>query len=185
MTLAYAILNIMIYALWWYKPFNVQEPIDVRGRVSTPERARGFDGIKTILADFCVLLASGTRRSSVVRVMPAVGFVFGGIHCFAWWFPFPTYREQVLWRIGAVACTVTPFVLAAVPAERIVVPCITGDDAGDLIEALCFLILMPLPLCFYVVCRVILVVLTFTSLRALPAGVFEATSWTSFFPHFE
>jgi hypothetical protein len=35
----------------------------------------------------------------------------------------------------------------------------------------------------HVTCRIILVVLTFTSLRAPPAGVYEATPWTSFLPH--
>ena len=34
MTLAYAALNILIYALWWEKPLNMQEPIDVHGRSS-------------------------------------------------------------------------------------------------------------------------------------------------------
>ena len=38
-------------------------------------------------------------------------------------------------------------------------------------------------LSLYVACRVILLVLTFTSLRAPPPGIYEATYWTFFFPH--
>jgi hypothetical protein len=34
---------------------------------------------------------------------------FGGIHCIAWFFAFPTCQEQVLWRMSAVAITCTPW----------------------------------------------------------------------------
>lgn len=46
MTVAYAILNIGIYALWWHKPLNVIEPIDVSGRVRSgvPRRTIGVWG---------------------------------------------------------------------------------------------------------------------------------------------
>ncbi|KAG1848089.1 hypothetical protein DFJ58DRAFT_475484 [Suillus subalutaceus] len=33
--------------------------------------------------------------------------IFGGIHCMAWFFGFPTYQEQVLWCMSAVAITCT------------------------------------------------------------------------------
>ncbi|KAG1889799.1 uncharacterized protein F5891DRAFT_128893 [Suillus fuscotomentosus] len=35
--------------------------------------------------------------------------IFGGIHCMAWFFAFPTYQERVLWRMSAVAITCTPW----------------------------------------------------------------------------
>lgn len=35
----------------------------------------------------------------------------------------------------------------------------------------------------YIAARMILLVLTFTCLRAEPAGVFEATAWSTFLPH--
>lgn len=34
MTLAYAVLNILIHCLWFEKPLNVQKSIDVSGRAS-------------------------------------------------------------------------------------------------------------------------------------------------------
>ena len=35
----------------------------------------------------------------------------------------------------------------------------------------------------YIICRVILIVLAFTSLRALSPGMYETTNWVSLFPH--
>jgi hypothetical protein len=36
--------------------------------------------------------------------------VFGGIHCIAWFFAFPTSQEQVLWRMSAVAIIFVPLI---------------------------------------------------------------------------
>jgi hypothetical protein len=213
MTLAYAVLNILIYALWWDKPLNVQDRIDVRGRAAScvVERTRGLDGIKSILGDAFVLITEhlDINEFAFSAIMPAVGFLFGGVHCFAWLFLFPTGQERVLWRACAVVCTACPSFIIAIGLI------LNGDDVsifpwwinvvfkgthdvfewiGDSLEnchsslkineGFSFFVFFGLPTGVYVICRVILVVLTFTSLRGSPAGVFEASSWTSFFPHF-
>lgn len=38
MTVAYAVLNALVYTLWWNKPYNVDEPINVSGPSRAPNR---------------------------------------------------------------------------------------------------------------------------------------------------
>jgi hypothetical protein len=192
-TLAYAALNVLVYALWWEKPLNVQEVIDIGGRSSASVgRTEGISNARDIIGDAFISMAEGGEHDLSFYgfvLLPAVGILFGGVHCFAWSFPFPTGKEKVLWRVCAVYCTASPFIFAVAgavhwAANNDVIP--SGIDNCiawplDLHPAIKFSIV---PIIFYAICRIILVVLTFTSLRAPPAGVFEATSWTSFFPHF-
>ena len=45
------------------------------------------------------------------------GVVFGGIHCFGWYFIYPTPFEHHFWRASAVAITVIPLVVAPIVWE--------------------------------------------------------------------
>ena len=214
MTLAYAAVNILVYALWWDKPLNIQEPIYVHGRASAPtvDRTEGLDGLWSILKDALESILPDNNGTTLITVFPVVGILFGGIHCFAWRFPFPNRQERVLWRVCAVYCTASPFLVPLIVLifgaphddlpnwcnavlEAIQFPFKKIKDlfgwlgnfhpwikwvAGELLPGLS----AGLPMVLYVACRIILVVLTFTNLRAPPAGVYESTSWTSFLPHF-
>ena len=206
MTLAYAALNILVYALWWDKPLNVREVIDIGGRASASVRpTEGTGNTWDTISDALASIADGGQGDFFCGsvLFPAVGIFFGGVHCFAWSFPFPTSREKVLWRVCAVYCTASPFIvppiLALLTRRRTVrsdvapprvEPTRSCTDLHPMINFVFGLIavissfLVFSSMIFYVICRIILVVLTFTSLRAPPTGVFEATSWTSFFPHF-
>lgn len=101
--------------------------------------------------------------------------MFGAMHCMAWFFPFPTYQEQVLWRISAVALTCGPwlvlfsmFIVNAleIPLASFIQMCVLG--------IMC-----------YVAARGILLVLMLTTLRDLPhdSDVFDMVQWTSLVPH--
>jgi hypothetical protein len=46
-------------------------------------------------------------------VASAVGAVFGAIHCIAWSSPFPSYIEQLLWRISSMVMIALPVSLLA------------------------------------------------------------------------
>ena len=204
MTLAYAALNILVYALWWDKPLNVQEVINVGGRASASVgRTEGISSAWDIIdnaGDSITVGAEGDIFCASV-LLPAVGILFGGVHCLAWSFPFPTSQEKVLWRVCTVYCTASPFIIAAGgtvfwAAEYDAIPwwikslfrsisnCIAWLLGLHPMMGFAFYLIAFSPMIFYVICRIILVVLTFTSLRAPPPGVFAATSWTSFFPHF-
>jgi len=120
MTLAYAALNILVYALWWDKPLNVQEVIDVGGRASpSVGRTEGISAGYIIEDAGNSIVEGGSWDIFTLTVLfPAVGSLFGGVHCFAWSFPFPTGREKVLWRVCAIYCTASPLILAAVGAAE-------------------------------------------------------------------
>jgi len=190
MTLAYAVLNILIRGLWYKKPLNVQKPIDVHGRASGAIKLRKADIWSDIITFYprgTLHLREGTfipRRWTsrpvtifefvTAGVIAYVGLLFGGVHCLAWRFSFPTITEQVLWRASAVFCTASPVVAAGLLSvlEK-VQP-----------KPVFLIVIAVMSVGVYVICRAILVALTFTSLRASPAGVFQATAWTSLFPHF-
>jgi hypothetical protein len=44
----------------------------------------------------------------VFRLMAASAFVFGGLHCIAWNFEFPSYAELILWRTASIASAAIP-----------------------------------------------------------------------------
>jgi len=99
MTLAYAALNVVIYALWWDKPLDIQEPIDVRRGRSIPVDVRQkmlWGAWSDVIEDAIDSSARGTKFFAWFALLPVVGALFGGVHCFAWWFPFPTQREEGL-----------------------------------------------------------------------------------------
>lgn len=138
-------------------------------------------------------------------VFPVVGILFGGVHGFESRFPFPTHRAKMLWRVCAVYCTFFPLLVSATyfiggaPHDKCHrwINC-TLDVLRGLVQRLWDLlychadlgddtmnsIFVALPFIPYLACRIILVVLTSTSLRAPPVGVYKPTSWTSFLPHF-
>ena len=153
-TIAYAALNILVYALWWDKPLNIQEVIDVGDRRSASVgRTEGIDTANTIIDASPFIVAAMAAVASVADsdVIPSwIKSLFRSIsNCIAW-----------LSDLHPVF-----------------------EFAFDLIAVILLFLLFSSEI-LYVICRIILVVLTFTSLRAPPAGVFEATSWTSLIPHF-
>ncbi|KAG2062735.1 hypothetical protein BDR04DRAFT_961458, partial [Suillus decipiens] len=98
--------------------------------------------------------------------------IFGGIHCMAWFFTFPTYLEQVLWRISAAAITCTPW-LGVLTSLFLIVPN-SPYAVGFSLYALYVI--------FYVVGRAILLVLMFTTLHNLPPDAYKTVSWISLVP---
>ncbi|KAG1836388.1 hypothetical protein DFJ58DRAFT_171837 [Suillus subalutaceus] len=99
--------------------------------------------------------------------------IFGGIHCMAWFFAFPTYQEQVLWRISAVAITCTPsFVFLTISIVEVLNP---SNAVAIPILALYALL--------YITARSVLLVLMFATLHNLSPNAYKAVLWTSLVPH--
>lgn len=112
-----------------------------------------------LLADFIALL---------------VALVFGAIHCIAWSFTFPSHIELLLWRISSVTIIVVPFIfilLVAIFTFRV-----------DLLSKIAiFGAIIGIP--FYIIARIVLIILAFTTLRSLPSTTYETVQWLTFFPH--
>ncbi|KAG2159538.1 uncharacterized protein EDB93DRAFT_1218287 [Suillus bovinus] len=123
--------------------------------------------------DGSIKLVSYSDKIALLLAGLLMATIFGGIHAMAWFFVFPTYQEQVLWRMSAVAITCTPWfgllttaLLAAMNAPL---------KLFILLYALCTL--------FYIIARAVLLVLMFTTLRNLPPDAYKALLWTSLVPH--
>ena len=121
----------------------------------------------------------GTRDDtnfSLVSGMTLVTMVFGGIHCIAWSFAFPSPTEQLLWKISSLVITGVPLALAGIV--------LIGDQLHDgnpiqtILGITNFLLLF-----LYPVSRILLLVLSLTTLRSLPPSAYRTVPWTTFLPH--
>ena len=225
-TLAFAVLNIILYILWWDKPLAVACPVPIHLRhpttsevsleppsppLSHPSLFTRFHAYfskefkKGLFApvyifvinpfniivggaldmwDCLTIPTSPTQLSVPTFYAPKspngdsatligflVGALFGGIHCIAWSFGFPSVPEEYIWRSSAVAITFIPSIIVIIAA--------TTESSfhflGDCIAALSVLI--------YCLSRAALLILPFLALRSLPPGSLLDYKWSSFIPH--
>jgi hypothetical protein len=136
-TLAFAVVNVFIWLLWWGKPLDVQRPIvvgppktDVGVQPTSSNRIaavplkpldRFLGPITGLYAEFDPLSSpsvpsfwalgaiSETNNTGSLIAEGMVGIVFGAIHCIAWNSSFPTAEEKWMWRSCAL-------IVAAIPA---------------------------------------------------------------------
>ncbi|KAG2040457.1 hypothetical protein BDR03DRAFT_892399 [Suillus americanus] len=135
------------------------EPASQKLRVPTFDGSISLEG-----SNKRVLLLSGLLMATI----------FGGIHCMAWFFAFPTYQEQVLWRMSAIAITFTPWLCFLLG--------ITHDLIPRVVQIVCILT-TGVSVILYITARAVLLVLMFTTLRNLPPDAYKAVSWISVVPH--
>ncbi|KAJ7209263.1 hypothetical protein GGX14DRAFT_364785, partial [Mycena pura] len=105
-----------------------------------------------------------------------VGSVFCAIHCTAWNAAFPSSDEKWMWRSWAVLVTALPQLLL------VIVGILLGIDS-DILEAgaqIVTYISINIPV--YIVARLFLILLPFTTLRALPSGAFLDVDWNVYIP---
>ncbi|KAJ8583491.1 hypothetical protein M405DRAFT_775354, partial [Rhizopogon salebrosus TDB-379] len=137
-TLGFSVFIFITYAAWWNKPLDVQFPHPVywTSPGSKPEDSY-FDGgsprfpgaalFNTMnplagllgivdnftMEEYRVPMVNGSDWGPDGIILSLAGLVmatvFGGIHCIAWFFAFPTSQEQVLWRMSAVVITFVPW----------------------------------------------------------------------------
>ncbi|KAF8331716.1 uncharacterized protein EI90DRAFT_2995826, partial [Cantharellus anzutake] len=201
MTLAYATLSVIDYVLWWHKPTLIQLPIRVTKNSSRPnppdvdadQPAPSLENGAVLNPTLAEIVGYGPVWASL-----AAGIIFGGIHCLAWSFPFPTLKETILWRISAIiimACPV-PYALymstrriTLLPADDIYRSTLRGFVFGIAHREAANFSSSVLNICgflmeaSYIIARIVLFVLTITSLRSPPPDLYRSPSWTSFLPH--
>ena len=242
-TAAFALLNIIIYALWWDKPLDVQCHIVVRritaqdpDRAASPEqnpegsqpaetsgvptrqerhcwsRSLGWlryawDGLRGVFRGWAWKDVWGGLMSGVIEpfgdmmgvddgehffvlgrqdqygwdfssvsALLLVAMVFGGIHCIAWSFAFPSQTEQLLWRISSIAITGLPLAEAGIVFIR------EQLDNDDLVWTILEITSVLLAL-LYPISRILLLVLSLMTLRSLPPSAYQTVQWTTFLPH--
>ncbi|KAJ6142837.1 hypothetical protein N7471_002290 [Penicillium samsonianum] len=208
-TVAYIACGILLYAMWWYNPKDMTTPITIyvrfdRNDIPThlldhtatnphgwvhryaqikketvfsvfAQAARWFIGAATGPVDTTDDPYTGLYKPShgliVTAINTFVAFLYCGIHLAGWTFPFPTEAERITWLVSSLACValVGIYSLAFNARKgfwyRIIL----------LVELSCFAI--------YVILRLIIMALAFTSLRALPVGSYTTVEWVMSIPH--
>ena len=126
--------------------------------------------------------SGGVSRLSIIIAGAVIATIFGGIHCVAWSFQFPSHTEQLLWRIASLSITCVPMVIvfAALGIKPF-------DTSSDWLKMVLFPVLLVPGIIvspfLYILSRVALLVIAFMSLWSLPPGAYETVHWTTFIPH--
>ncbi|KAJ6582319.1 hypothetical protein B0H19DRAFT_929804 [Mycena capillaripes] len=204
-TLAFAVVNIFIWLLWWDKPLDVQRqivvgpprPADAQPIASVPvnlgdrflsaiigiEQSYAYDpSLSTSVSSFWSLPVDEAhdfeRTNGNTKILAFIGTVFGAIHCAAWNANFSTSAEMWIWRVCAslIAATPVPFLLIVLSLDRVGNP----DEMVGLISGIMAVFAMPI----YTLARLCLIVLPLIALRSLPAGAFADVNWSAYIPHF-
>ena len=131
------------------------------------------------------------RTQSLVMGMTLWGasMAYGAIHVSAWHYFFPTYAEQLLWRLSSVWITFCAAFWLIVHLLAFFFPMIDrvwiaynerrlGLLGTGVITLLCVLCGVS-----FVGSRAFLVVEAFVSIRVVPRGVYETPIWAQVFPH--
>ncbi|KAG1840518.1 hypothetical protein C8R48DRAFT_620845 [Suillus tomentosus] len=213
-TLAFAVLNFLTYAVWWDKPLDVRcpHPVYWKSTESRPEDhindrdefaqlrylPRVFSPIIELIgwADIPTsrklqvptfdgsIELNVSDKTILQQAALIMAIIFGGIHCMAWFFAFPTYEEQVLWRISAVVTTCTPCLCLSAYLNSEIIDLVRRlpDSERHIIWGVYLMTCYAL-VTLYITARVVLLVLMFTTLRNLPPDAYKVVSWTSLVPH--
>lgn len=107
-----------------------------------------------------------------------VAMVFGAIHCIAWSSAFPSYTEQLMWRMSAIAIVVIPVTMTL----SLIIASVTRKMSKLLSDIILIAIFVPCAV-VYIAARLMLLVLAFSALRSLPGGAYQTVRWTNFIPH--
>ena len=239
-TLAFAVLNVVLYTLWWDKPLGVIRPVPVHLRhpgtsaytsldpppspsfqrpsiftifwvyISTKFKEKGlfcliyilfiepFSAIALSVVDMwtCDALPDRPARFSVptfyapfssknksaIRIGLGIGILFGGIHCIAWSFYFPSVQEQSIWRSAALTTITIPLVLFLHSFNKHR----TKETVSFFPRYLCDFVELSMDLfavVMYCASRIALLVLPLLALRSLSPESLLDFKWSSFVPH--
>lgn len=116
------------------------------------------------------------------------GALFGGVHCLAWHFSFPSQADQILWRVASLGIVSTcamsfvgTWILDLVNDLRRKYEAIRRIPRSFLLSLI--IILMLISSVVYFISRLVLLVLAVTSLRSLPSSAFDTVNWVEIVPH--
>jgi len=168
-TLGIVVCSLGTYSAYWRRPQDICLPVNIA--VGQGKAFRDVFGQSILIrARLSWFEFDGSERFSLSLYLSAViTGIFGACHLIGWDFLYPSSVEQLLWRISSISCVVIPFLFVFL-----------GRTFGHIDLP----VIYPTPLVpLYVLARVYLLVAIFTSLRSVPAGVYETVNWSLYFPH--
>jgi hypothetical protein len=105
-----------------------------------------------------------------------IGIIFGGIHLIPIWLSTsPSYYEKLVWKISAIWITTEPVVLVFLKLAL--------DICKLEVLRITVITLFGVTGVMWIVARLAILVLVFTTLRKLPEEAFFNIQWSTFFPH--
>ncbi|KAJ7838798.1 hypothetical protein B0H14DRAFT_3699778 [Mycena olivaceomarginata] len=200
---ALSFVNIFIWLLWWHKPLDVQQPISLgpadefmtwtEPRIDRRARAASYVLVRDCTFDPMRATSVPSFRSThgfrgsqeaagkgdvrfvsmFTSVQFLVGTVFGAIH-----------YETLIWRSCSLVVVATPFgvallfISAALGSKIFRAHSIHGKVLGSLGDLVFYIIAVA-----YIGARLLLILLSVTTLRALPPDVFVDVNWSMYIPH--
>ncbi|KAF7369964.1 hypothetical protein MSAN_00626200 [Mycena sanguinolenta] len=177
-TLAFAIVNIFIWLLWWNKPLDVQWQI-VIGPTTQPQTETKTLPVQVPLYNRFFVPSFWSMDQSdndtAIILLFLVGALFGAIHCAAWNAIFPTPAEMWIWRTSSLVIITVPGLTFLLSLLMI------SDRLAPVLEATFPIMVLGIP--FYIAARPILIVLPLVELRSLPASAFVDVNWSTYIPH--
>jgi hypothetical protein len=209
-TLAFAVVNVFMWLLWWGKPHHIQRPIPI-GPSEWRQGNESAANLLTLWDKFMALLIGsysdsisneisstsgsftavpilwsmdqdkidGPMGAIAFLMQSLVGTLFGAIHCAAWNANFPSTAEMWAWRASSLLVAGTP-VIGCIGA----LASIFDDETipfRDATRILKFVFVPAIP--SYFLARTFLILIPFTTLRALPPGAFIDVDWSVYIPH--
>ena len=136
-------------------------------------------GGKRVPSFYSGLLCDSTSDYLAGYVAMLVAMLFGGIHCVAWSFQFPSHTERLLWRISSLVVTAAPVVeFVTTMSVQPTVNTALQDMAYWLFNRISLLTCIP-----YVLARFMLLVLPFVALRSLPPEAYRTVVWPNVIVH--
>ncbi|PPQ84887.1 hypothetical protein CVT25_004617 [Psilocybe cyanescens] len=116
-----------------------------------------------------------------------VAIVFGGIHCIAWSFEFPTVVEKWAWKVSAVLVSGLPLssFFSGVLGGSMRTIRFKKRYSSVLVDFMSsvLIVIARLSVLLYLAARGVLLILPLIGLRALPAGAYIDLNWTAYLPH--
>ncbi|KAJ6491487.1 hypothetical protein DFH09DRAFT_1453382 [Mycena vulgaris] len=198
-TLAFAIVNVFTWLIWWKKPLDVEQPIRIGLVEEIPEPGsttqqldwwvrfwgvfigdyHGYNPmVSTSVPSFWSMEDSSNHddNAAAVLIECVVGSIFGAIHCAAWSTDFPSAKEMGMWRVCSLLVTIIPGAITA-----FFILDVTRNNTGVTFAIFGGISIAGIPI--YIIARLFLLTLPFTALCALPPGAFADVNWSVYIPH--
>ncbi|KAF8188287.1 hypothetical protein K438DRAFT_1463551, partial [Mycena galopus ATCC 62051] len=200
-TLAFAVVNVFIWILWWNKPLDVQRPILPSLKAGSEKLLEGngmprrgglsdvvgaliglYDDFKpttqvSVPSFWSSDLAGQEKVGHSFLIECFVGTLFGAVHCAVWNTEFPSTDEMWMWRSSAL------FVSAIPVAFALATMAVTRRDMDSVVGVASSIVVFVLPIPIYIIARVFLIVVALIAFRALPPAALTDVNWSIYIPH--
>ncbi|KAJ7292836.1 hypothetical protein C8J57DRAFT_8112 [Mycena rebaudengoi] len=196
--LAFTVIQILVCALWWDKPRDVQTPIHIGSLEADVDlgsfpnqtwlqhlisgsglfRERSFLQIFSSWDPSIFPAADEDNNIQYAHFINGVlALVFGGIHCAAWNSTFPSTAEMWIWRVASIATSLIPALIYLFNQclDRLST---RPTKWAKVLAAVARILFLALYLCS----RVALFTLSWTSVRTLPPGALKNFKWAGYIP---